>query len=110
LICLTRGVCLQRFDVTFIADAVLYNLHTTVRRLQGGGTEAESTILLRALIALQKEGKVVFEFALDSFNHLTAVWFATPAMLQNFAVFGELVVVDATCKTNRFVTHSPGLS
>lgn len=69
--------------------------------MQGGGTEAESAILLRTLMSLKQEGRVVFEFALDSFNHLVAVWFATPAMLQNFAVFGELLIIDATCKTNR---------
>jgi hypothetical protein len=93
---------LQRYpEITYVADAVLYNLHTTVRRMRGGGMESEAAVLMRLLMKQKAAGLCQFQFSLDSNNQLIGLFFATPHMLDNFERFGQMMIIDATCKTNR---------
>jgi hypothetical protein len=51
---------------------------------------------------LQNQGKCFMKTAVDSENRLDRVFISLTGMINGFKAYGQMLLVDATCKTNHF--------
>ena len=91
---------ISTYKLHWLSDQLLSTL-SNQNVLMDAKKGTDSQRMLEWLNNMQREEGAYVAYGHDGTYQLRRVFFALAGMRMSFAAYGQLIIVDATCKTNR---------